>query len=59
VFTVGKRSTVHNLRSSPEALRLLGAEVHHTLRGGDATFHGPGQLIGYPVLSLRRAGCAS
>ena len=59
MFTVGKRSTTHNLLSPPDALAALGAEVHGTERGGDATFHGPGQLVLYPVLSLRQLGCGA
>ncbi len=59
VFTVGKRSTTHNLLTPVAALAALGAEVHHTERGGDATFHGPGQLLLYPVLALRPLGCGA
>ena len=57
MFTVGKRCTTHNLHASPETLRSLGAELHQTDRGGDITFHGPGQLVGYPVVNLRALGC--
>lgn len=57
MFTVGKRCTTHNLRASEETLRSLGAELHVTDRGGDITFHGPGQLVGYPVVNLRALGC--
>lgn len=56
MFTVGKRGTVHNVLSSASALRALGAEAHSAPRGGDATFHGPGQLVAYPVVRLRRLG---
>ena len=56
MFTVGKRSTTHNLLTPAAALAALGAEVHATERGGDATFHGPGQLLLYPVLALRPLG---
>jgi lipoate-protein ligase B len=45
--------------ATPQALAALGAAVHLTPRGGDATFHGPGQLVIYPVLSLRRLGCGA
>lgn len=52
-FTVGKRRTLHNLLASPEELESLGAEVHTTERGGDITYHGPGQPVLYPILGLR------
>jgi lipoate-protein ligase B len=53
VFTTGKREADSNLRL-PEG--LLGAPLVQTDRGGDITFHGPGQLIAYPILDLREAG---
>lgn len=59
MFTVGKRATTHNLLSSAAALAALGAEVHRTERGGDITFHGPGQLVLYPLLQLRQLGCGA
>ncbi len=52
-FTVGKRRTLHNLLSTPDVVRSMGAEIHQTERGGDITFHGPGQAVLYPILSLR------
>ncbi|KAH9553968.1 hypothetical protein CY35_08G040400 [Sphagnum magellanicum] len=52
-FTVGKRRTLHNLVSTPDVVRSMGAEIHQTERGGDITFHGPGQAVLYPILSLR------
>jgi lipoate-protein ligase B len=52
-FTVGKRRTVHNLLASPQDLKAIGAELHFTERGGDITYHGPGQPVLYPVLGLR------
>jgi lipoate-protein ligase B len=52
-FTVGKRRTLHNLLSTPDVVRSMGAEIHQTERGGDITFHGPGQAVPYPILSLR------
>lgn len=55
VYTVGKRQTVHNLLKTPEELNALGAEVFHIPRGGDVTFHGPGQIVLYPILNLHEA----
>ncbi len=52
VFTVGKRGDEGLFLTPPDALGRLGAEVHHTDRGGLVTFHGPGQLVGYPILNL-------
>ncbi len=55
VFTMGVRTDESNLLTEPDQ---LGADVVRTNRGGDITFHGPGQLVGYPVLSVpgRRGG---
>src|SRR5215204_2213864 len=54
VFTVGRAAKdASNLGAGEEYLRSLGAEVFWSDRGGDATFHGPGQLVGYPILRLR------
>lgn len=50
VYTVGRNGDGSNLLVGPEALD--GAEVHHVDRGGDITFHGPGQLVGYPIIRL-------
>ncbi|KAL1550351.1 Lipoyl ligase [Salvia divinorum] len=55
-FTLGKRRTVHNVLVSEAELQAMGAELHYTERGGDATFHGPHQAILYPVISLRDIG---
>jgi lipoyl(octanoyl) transferase len=46
-------------RACLQELEALGATVEHTLRGGDVTFHGPGQLVIYPVINLRRLGCGA
>ncbi len=54
VYTVGRAARdASNLGAGEEHLRSLGAEVFWSDRGGDATFHGPGQLVGYPILRLR------
>jgi lipoyl(octanoyl) transferase len=52
VITLGRNGKLENLLASPDALRKMGVEFHHTNRGGDITYHGPGQLVGYPILNL-------
>lgn len=52
VYTLGARATDANVLESPSALAGRGAEVVRVDRGGDVTFHGPGQLVGYPILDL-------
>lgn len=52
VYTIGRRGTVGHLTASPGELRAAGASVYRVDRGGDITYHGPGQLVGYPILSL-------
>ena len=53
VYTVGRAARdASNLGVGEEHLRSLGAEVYWSDRGGDATFHGPGQIVGYPILRL-------
>lgn len=56
VITVGKRGELGNLVATEEVLTRRGVTLHRTTRGGDITFHGPGQLVGYPVLDLRARG---
>ncbi len=54
VFTVGRAARDgDNLGLGEDYLRSLGAEVFWSDRGGDATFHGPGQIVGYPILRLK------
>ena len=54
VYTVGRAARdAGNLGMGEEYLRSLGAEVFWSDRGGDATFHGPGQIVGYPILRLK------
>ena len=52
VYTIGRRGSVDHLTASPSELRAAGASVYRVDRGGDITYHGPGQLVGYPILSL-------
>ncbi len=56
VLTLGRRGNEHNVLVPPETLEGLGIVVHATDRGGDVTYHGPGQLVGYPIVSLKRYG---
>jgi lipoate-protein ligase B len=59
VITLGRRGKeAADLRATPEQLREMGIEVHHATRGGQATYHGPGQLVGYPILHLGALGLA-
>lgn len=53
VITLGRNGRLEHLLARPEALRRAGVEFHHTDRGGDITYHGPGQIVGYPILDLR------
>jgi lipoic acid synthetase len=52
VFTIGRNGDASNLLASHQAVSSKGAEVFHVDRGGDITFHGPGQLVGYPIIGL-------
>ncbi len=52
-YTLGVRGKQDNLLLSIDAFRARGADVVHTDRGGDVTFHGPGQIVGYPIINLR------
>lgn len=51
-YTIGKRGNEANILVSRDVLLEEGIELFHVDRGGDITFHGPGQLVGYPILSL-------
>lgn len=54
VLTAGKRALAANLLRPRSELEALGVAVRDVERGGDWTWHGPGQLVGYPIVSLRR-----
>ena len=56
VYTLGKSGHESNMLVSDEFLRSIGANYFHTDRGGDITYHGYGQLVGYPILDLERLG---
>ena len=52
VFTIGKSGDQGNLLAAEDFLKNQGIEFFRTNRGGDITFHGPGQIVGYPILDL-------
>ena len=52
VYTIGRRGTTEHLLVGPDVLHAAGASVYRVDRGGDITYHGPGQLVGYPITRL-------
>jgi len=56
VITLGKSGAIENLLLNNDELKHKGVEFFHASRGGDITYHGPGQIVGYPILDLNRFG---
>ena len=56
VLTITKKDTLKNILASPDELREKGITLCKTNRGGDITYHGPGQLVGYPIMDLKEHG---
>lgn len=55
VYTLGKNGNNTNLLISDEMLKKINATYYHIDRGGDITYHGPGQIVGYPIIDLESA----
>jgi lipoate-protein ligase B len=55
-ITIGKSGSIENVLVSKEALSREGVSLFFTDRGGNATYHGPGQIVGYPIINLKQRG---
>ena len=55
-FTSGRSSRPEHLKNDADTLSRLGFDLHEVERGGSVTYHGPGQLVGYPIMDLRSRG---
>lgn len=53
VYTIGRNGNESNILLPTKQLREEGIDVHHIKRGGDVTYHGPGQIVGYPIVNLK------
>jgi len=53
VVTIGRNGSTKNILLPEDAMSRLGIEIHESDRGGDVTYHGPGQIVGYPIMDLR------
>jgi len=56
VYTLGKSGNQKNLLINDDFLKKIGATYYHIDRGGDITYHGPGQIVGYPIFDLEQMG---
>ena len=56
MYTIGKRGRQEDFLASKGDIQASGADIFTVPRGGETTFHGPGQLVAYPVVNLRRLG---
>jgi len=57
VYTIGKGGDANHLLASKQELKEKGIDLFHIDRGGDITYHGPGQVVGYPIIDLSRYFC--
>ena len=57
VITVGKGGGMENVIASPDVLKAQGIDIYYPDRGGNITYHGPGQLVAYPILNLKDHKC--